>query len=613
MKYSAKKYIIEQHFPLSKEKIWELLGDTDRLNRFIGLFPVTFSPAKKVGDDTFYRLAEAKVAGLVPIVWREYPFQWVTNESYMVERRYEKGPLAHFLGGIELYEQNNKAKTTVRLIGEFTPRNLLGKAALPFTAVRSMHLTMKYLHDYLSNKVKDQTAYTPKKVTNKVNIPELTKLETQLSKLPVDSSYIPYLHQHLVEKMDHDVTQMRPYELARHWGVNPDEVLRLFLYATKVGILNLSWNLICPNCRVSKVSYNTLSQLENEFHCDLCGINYDANFENYVELYFSVHPSVRKAYAQSYCVGGPMISPHVKIQKVIEKGETYKTVIPPYHKKLRIRVLQANHTVDIQSVPSNQSKQAVELDYRNSGWSESTISVTPGNTAITIHNSSPEDIVVVVEQGEWSQEVVTAAKITALQEFRDLFSSEVLAPGQQVGIENVTILFSDLQGSTSLYEVVGDADAYGQVRRHFDYLTEMISKNSGSVVKTIGDAVMAVFHKPEDGFQAALHIQKHIAEFNDKNAGDITLKVGLYSGPAIAVNSNDRIDYFGRTVNIAARIQGQSTGNDIVFHKEYLNNSTIQFQLEKEDVILESFHANLRGISDSIELVRLQFKKTDKA
>lgn len=62
---------------------------------------------------------------------------------------------------------------------------------------------------------------------------------------------------------------------------------------------------------------------------------------------------------------------------------------------------------------------------------------------------------------------------------------------------NHILPFSDLRASTTLYETIGDAHAYGQVNRHFDFLTDWIAKNSGSIVKTIGDAVMAVFHRPE--------------------------------------------------------------------------------------------------------------------
>ena len=68
---------------------------------------------------------------------------------------------------------------------------------------------------------------------------------------------------------------------------------------------------------------------------------------------------------------------------------------------------------------------------------------------------------------------MTAAKVTAMKEFRHMFSSEVLAPGNQVGVENIAFLFTDLLGSTVFYEEVGDAQAYGQVRRHFEFLLSL--------------------------------------------------------------------------------------------------------------------------------------------
>src|SRR5690606_7088384 len=135
-----------------------------------------------------------------------------------------------------------------------------------------------------------------------------------------DGEKVAMLRRYLVEKSDHDVALMEPFVIAKQWGADPDEVLRLFLYATKSGMLNLSWNMICPNCRVSKSASTSLAGLTADFHCDLCGINYDVNFDQFVELQFSVHPSIRKAYAEVYCVGAPVFTPHVKVQKLIERG-----------------------------------------------------------------------------------------------------------------------------------------------------------------------------------------------------------------------------------------------------------------------------------------------------
>lgn len=609
MDFSAKKYVMEKEYPLTREKVWDLLSDTDRLNRIIGLFSVKFKPAEKSPGKTFYREALAKVGGIVPLTWREYPFQWMKYENYMVERAYGGGPLKHFRGGIELEDADiilpdGSSGTRVRLIGEFTPRNVIGIGAVQVTGVQSMKNTMKYLDDYLQlfNDGKE-TSLGATKV--KVNLEKLKSLEEQLKTKPVNPLYIAKLHKLLITGDDSDVTKMQPIEIARSWGVHSQEVVRLFLYATKVGLLNLSWNLICPNCRVSKVEYSSLSKLEELFHCDLCGINYNADFGKYVELNFTVHPSIRVAYDNTYCVGGPLISPHVQIQRVITSGESYQFMIPANVEKLRVRILQANHMLTFQNVASNIQKE-LSIEYTDKGWSDTKIEVGSDASSIQIVNSTNDEIIFVLEQNEWSKDIMTAAMVTSMQEFRDLFSSEVLSPGQQVGIENVTILFSDLQGSTSLYELVGDAGAYGQVRSHFEFLTRWISKNSGGVVKTIGDAVMAVFHLPEDALKAAIQIQQHVSEFNRDYEDPIILKIGLYSGPAIAVNSNDRLDYFGRTVNIAARIQGESVGNDIVCSKDFFENESIYSLLQNNKAEVDSFKVVLKGIDEHMGLIRLR-------
>lgn len=607
MKYATKKYVIEREYPLSKEKIWALLADNNRLNLYIGLFPVKFSQAKKENAGIFYREASAKVGGVIPLRWQEFPFQWEENKSYEVERRYLSGPIKHFTGGVELLdgEEASPGTTKVRLFAEFVPQNLIGLAAIPITGHKSMLNTFSYIDEFLAGKSHELFNAPQKKTQHQVDLVELERLETVLRQWPVESENIELLHTYIVARSEHDAAHMEPVRIAEEWQVATDEVLRLFLYATKSGILNLSWNMICPNCRVSKSAQTSLSRLTSQFHCDLCGINYDASFDQFVELKFSVHPSIRKAYAEVYCVGGPMITPHVKVQKVVLQGASVRFPVPVHAEELRLRVLQAN---DRMALEGHSDASDAFITYSDSGWSAEQVSRA---SEIIVHNASGSDILVALEQAAWSQNTITAAQVTAMQEFRDLFSSEVLSPGQQIGIDHVTILFTDLLGSTSLYETVGDANAYGQVNQHFDFLTKWIGNNRGSVVKTIGDAVMAVFHLPEDGLRAALQIQENLVAFNEGKEDPIVLKVGLYSGPAIAVTSNDRLDYFGRTVNLAARIQGQGAGGDIVFSRDYLAQPKLRAVVEQEGIRMEAFPAKLKGIEGEVELVRVCVGKAD--
>jgi class 3 adenylate cyclase len=194
-----------------------------------------------------------------------------------------------------------------------------------------------------------------------------------------------------------------------------------------------------------------------------------------------------------------------------------------------------------------------------------------------------------------------------------MFSSEVLAPGEQVGIDNIALLFSDLQGSTHFYEQVGDAFAYGQVRKHFDFMRYWIERSGGAIVKTIGDAVMAVFETPEQSLQAALGIQSHVGEFNARLAEgqEIVVKIGLHHGPAIAVTSNDVLDYFGRTVNMAARIQSESAGGDIVLSEESMEREGVACLLASEGIKLTRESVRLKGFDGDVRIVRAIVRQVD--
>jgi class 3 adenylate cyclase len=223
--------------------------------------------------------------------------------------------------------------------------------------------------------------------------------------------------------------------------------------------------------------------------------------------------------------------------------------------------------------------------------------------ALTFLNATTRPLTFVLEERSWVRDALTADRLTALQSFRDLFSDQVLRPGDEVAIERVAILFSDLRGSTALYERLGDAAAYHRVRGHFGYLAGIVRQHGGAVIKTIGDAVMAVFADPAQGVAAALAMQHHIGDLNTGSNTPLVLKVGLHAGPCIAVNLNDRLDYFGRTVNLAARLQGESQGGDIMLSAELAAEPEVTALLDGRD--LERGETRLRGFSEPVPLIRL--------
>jgi class 3 adenylate cyclase len=222
---------------------------------------------------------------------------------------------------------------------------------------------------------------------------------------------------------------------------------------------------------------------------------------------------------------------------------------------------------------------------------------------IAFVNDAGVELAALIETRDWVRDALTAHEVTTLQAFRDLFADATLRPGDEAGVGQVTIIFTDLRGSTALYEQVGDAAAFNLVRAHFEVLAKAVREANGAVVKTIGDAVMAAFADPADAVRAALSIRdevaaldRHLSAERGLNDGALVVKIGLHMGPSIAVNLNDRLDYFGTTVNMAARLQGQSSGGDIVLSRMVADDPAVRPLLaplasRDESVLLKGFAA----------------------
>jgi class 3 adenylate cyclase len=249
-----------------------------------------------------------------------------------------------------------------------------------------------------------------------------------------------------------------------------------------------------------------------------------------------------------------------------------------------------------------------ELRVEEDGWPEGELELSPMPT-LTLRNATAIEQLCMLERTAWSDDAATAADVTRLQVFRDLFAHEALRPGEQISVGSLSILFTDLRGSTRLYQEIGDAPAFGRVLDHFDVLKGAIAEEEGALVKTIGDAVMAVFPRPVAGVRAMLRAQGILAN----PPGDLLplfLKAGVHHGPCIAVTLNDRLDYFGSTVNMAARLEGLSTGGDVVITDAIHDDPEIAELLGGEDseFSAEPFEATLKGFEGPVRLWRVAWR-----
>lgn len=121
-------------------------------------------------------------------------------------------------------------------------------------------------------------------------------------------------------------------------------------------------------------------------------------------------------------------------------------------------------------------------------------------------------------------------------------------------------MFADVAGSTRLYEKLGDAEAKHAIERCLKRISMAVDAFGGRVIKTIGDAVMAVFGDTESCLQAACQMQQRVAELPRVGAMPLVIRVGFHTGPVLEENG----DVFGDAVNLAARLVDLARAGQII-------------------------------------------------
>jgi class 3 adenylate cyclase len=609
---SLREYHKRWEFDLksSPERLWPYIADTNRFNRDTGVPQIEVGPADKK-----LRNARRKIRlgfyGL-PVEWEEQPFEWVKPFRFGVERVYSKGPLSRLRMRAEL-KPNSDGGTHLIYEVWSTPRNIPGAVAIPmqlnFVVARRFR---EYIQKYDGVAFQGGLAETAEPNTSQSSF-DLQRLATLKQKLIADlettESPEPKLAvaERLADFLEHGddfgVARIRPYKLADDWHEPRRLVLEVCLRATRVGLLDFQWDLLCPLCRGPQESGQSLKDIHTDVHCETCKIDFTANFDRYVELTFRPNPAVRRLSVASFCIGSPNWTPHVVAQQLLHAGDKRDVVLPLESGAYRLRALELPGSQEV--TVSTEGETSAHVTLSHNGWSEEPLHVNE-NFTLTLQNETDAEQLVILERLEWSDQATTAAEVTALQMFRDLFASEALRPGEQISVGTLTVLFTDLRHSTQLYREIGDATAFGRVMSHFDVVRKSIAEHDGAIVKTIGDAVMAVFRSAADGLLAMLEVQQALAEPR-AGSSPLLLKAGLNTGPCIAVTLNDRLDYFGSTVNMAARLEGLSSGADVIISRTVFEDARVQELIESDSFDAMPFDMELKGFeNERFELWRVR-------
>ena len=601
MRYSETHYRWTWDFRSPPEALWPLVSNTDRFNRDCGFppFEVRAPEAGGPAPEPGLRRLRSKYMGIVG-EWEEREFEWVQPVRFAVDRRFSRGPLVRLIQSCELSAGPGGGTTMVYEI-RATPLNLLGALIVPVAiGLRMRRVTERVFRGYDLLALGKPAAPPPGHASPQGGKAPL-RLASLTSRLIAEARQpaplVERLGSYVSSADDLSVSKMRPYAIADEWSADRRETLDLFLHATRAGMLDLSWEVLCPHCRGSRQPRSGLSGVSSEAHCDSCGIDFTVNFDQSVELTFVPNPRVRRVSRAEYCLGGPQITPHIVAQKRLGPGESLYVAMsfPEGRYRVRTQGVAVQQAFRIE----NGGSPSVRMDVGPDAMPADEPVVAPDGI-LNVVNIDRLERLAVIERVAWSDQSVTAAAVTSRQVFRDLFAREILRQGERISVGVITIVFTDLKNSTRLYTEIGDAPAFGRVLSHFDTIKAEVAAEGGGIVKTMGDAVMAVFTHPASALRAMRRAQAALSA-PEKAQAAFALKCSIHQGPCLAISQNERLDYFGTTVNVCSRLCGLSSGSDIVASPQVLQDPEVAALLADSGSGLGARRdaAALRGFSDA--------------
>jgi class 3 adenylate cyclase len=445
-----------------------------------------------------------------------------------------------------------------------------------------------------------------------------------------DATVVAAIESLVHEGFDRDLCRINALKFAAERGLDEEAVIAAFLHAARLGIFELSWNVVCPGCGGVLGEGATMTSVGHaDYVCALCARGYEPSLDQMVEVTFTVSRRVRRIaahdphelpfteYFRQIFWASAMDLPE-DLEHVVD-SITLDTLELPAGEKAQLSlhlpaeflivfepVTHAAQFIDVKGEPTRE-RQNLSLVFTGLRTPTTTIEMRPGPVRLSFENRTDERLL----PGLWvagdelhelldlRHPFLSGKRLLSNQIFRDLYGTETLDPEQRLKITSLTFLFTDLKGSTPLYQRVGDLAAFDLVRAHFHVLNDIVAGESGAVVKTIGDAVMATFDTPDRAVAAALRMRDAMEQLNGERGGeDLLLKIGIHEGPCLAVVLNDRQDFFGQTVNIAARVQGLATSRAIFATGAVVENARTTTLLAAKGLAPVAQQRALRGVSD---------------
>ena len=434
----------------SREEIWVYLSDTSRFNRELGFMPrvQTEREGKQYVSTTMMGQ---------PQEWIEEPWTWLSGQTMASDRIYVRG-MAKRVQSVFHIEDAGDHRVVYIYFG-WIPASAFWAL---FLRASAGIVQKKFGEAFV--KIDGLVANARKRLDNQLikSAPPMTEVAKDklgahrgaLVARGLNTRAVDALVDLIKTADDLEVGQIRVMPLSRRWSLPHQEVLATCLHATRLGLLNISWEVICPHCRGSRFSADSLGAIPENANCEVCALEFATDEPESIEVLFHVHASVRAVPTLLYCAAEPAKKQHIKVQQHVAAGQSLnldlalkpgiyraRWIGDAREERLEVDSSSAQHDVTIRLAKSeDRSPKVLATDFR-----------------LTYANPTFKPGTFILEELWWENQALKPSHVLAMPEFRDLFANEHLSSNVKLFLGEQTILFTDIVGSSKFYAEVGES------------------------------------------------------------------------------------------------------------------------------------------------------------
>ncbi len=523
---STAKRVIEALFifdlPVTASEIWPYLIDTSKMNSEMGFPPREEKEVRGETHVTTVTIGRKEE-------WIEKPWIWVHEKEIQQYRIFLKGWMSRHRG-IFRVDEINAGSTRVSVYFRWGFRNVFNYLFFKLVPGALEKSFQKFLN------AKTALILEERKEKTKTGLHHATGTDAYES-----------LRNYFLKADPLDLDRIHVKEVAHKLGLDVQESIKACIRMVKDGELSLSWDVICPHCRGARAENKSISGLTEVANCEPCGTTFGIEAEESVEVVFHLTPKLREISKMVYCAAEPAKKKHIKLFQGIgpKVTKTYQIHLPQGTYRLRRKNSPDAIYLDLSDFDGDKS-----FTWNGSEFTRKKLST---NLQLMLNNNSEEKDFFTLEEAWWFKDRLLSGEALTNSSIREVFSEDHLQTGLKLNVGNQVILFTDIVGSTPFYKKSGDAIALKFVQAHYREVSDLVIKHQGVVVKFIGDAVMAAFLDLEKAMECTIEIHNL---FNGKRSDTpILLRASFHEGKVLCANMNVGLDYFGNTVNQAAKIQ----------------------------------------------------------